>query len=405
MDAAQRMDAHFAAVKALLDKALETCGGGRAAAAHTRLAGVRFEFQGVFVCYATATAPARLKLRDARARQNAAGELRAAITSRDFPGELQSFLRRARDALTDAAKARKGGAGGPRRPLDALVEHLDLLARRICGVSSLNDAQAAREAADAAAKAVDAIECDDCDDCGVRLVAEAGGAEARCPECQRLYDLHGFVYEGAQLFSQEGQRGKSGQFNPNRHFDKWLNRIQALGPEAEIGDPLDPDNLGGEKLIHRLGAECERLNIFRHQLNVAQVRMLLKTVGRTDLNQNSSLILKKLTGLEPPILSEEKRVRGEVMFSQVLQHIAATAASAGNRNYYPFYIYKIYDLILDEDDPDRFILWFIHLQGADTLSNNDRDWKPICAEFGWVWRPTDPAKAVQYRSLYGKSNV
>jgi hypothetical protein len=131
------------------------------------------------------------------------------------------------------------------------------------------------------------------------------------------------------------------------------------------------------------------------------VRKLLQAVARTDLNHNASLVLKKLAGLSPPVLSEEKRVVGGLKFSQVLQALS-TLGMAGNRNYYPYYIYKIYDLVLPPDDPDRFLLWFIHMQGAATLSNNDHEWRKICGVLGWEARPTDLAKVARYRTLYGR---
>lgn len=410
MELSHNMDANFAAVRALLRKVRELPGPAERAATLERM---NLEFQGIFVYYATATAPARLRLLDPRTHDAALGDLKMAITQRDFPGELRALLGRLRHLLAPdravaplskkAAReraARKKAAGGG--ALHPVIEHLDLLYRRVGGVASLNEAQASREAAEAAAKAIEFVDCDTCEDCSATLVLESGGAEGRCPECQRIYELHGVVYEDAQSFSQDSQRNKSGQFNPNRHFVKWLNRILALGPETELGDPADSDNLTGEKLIARLVREAHRLNLYLQHLDVARVRQLLKTVGRTDLNQNASLILKKLTGLEPPALSERKRIRGEMMFSQVLQILSSTCAAAGNRNYYPYYIYKIYDLVLDEDDPDRFMLWFIHLQGADTLSSNDLEWKRVCAHLDWEWRPTDPGRAIRYRTLYGR---
>jgi hypothetical protein len=408
MDLSHDMDTNFAAVRALLLKARGLPGPADRAPI---LEHMLLEFQGIYVYYTTATAPARLRLLDPRSRDAALGDLKMAITGRDFPGELRALLGRLRRMLApDQAVPGKGSDKRiGRKKLSAspnpILEHLDLLYRRVGGVASLNEAQASREAAEAAAKAVEFVDCDTCEDCTATLILESGGAEGRCPECQRVYELHGVVYEDTQVFSQEGQRNKSGQFNPNRHFIKWLNRILALGPETEIGDSADADNLTGEKLISRLTFETHRMNFFLSHLDVARVRQLLKTVGRTDLNQNAALILKKLNGLEPPALSEKKRVRGEMMFSQVIQVLSNSYATAGNRNYYPYYIYKIYDLVLDDDDSDRFMLWFIHLQGADTLSNNDREWKHICATLHWEWRPTDPGRAGRYRTLYGKVRV
>ena len=49
-----------------------------------------------------------------------------------------------------------------------------------------------------------------------------------------------------------------------------------------------------------------------------------------------------------------------------------------NRNYYPFYIFKILDLIIPKTDLEqRKILSFIYLQKADTTNRNIIEWNDI----------------------------
>ena len=51
----------------------------------------------------------------------------------------------------------------------------------------------------------------------------------------------------------------------------------------------------------------------------------------------------------------------------------------GNRCYYPFYIYKIFDEILEGEQ--RRLLSYIHLQSEKTCKRCDIEWKKIKAEF------------------------
>ncbi len=80
-----------------------------------------------------------------------------------------------------------------------------------------------------------------------------------------------------------------------------------------------------------------------------------------------------------------------------------------NRNYYPYYIYKILDAILPaEGDPgetpetrdQRRVLYYIYLQSQETLDNDDLGWKEICEELSEIrWEPTSRLKAKKYSPL------
>ena len=430
MDAVIQIDTHFASVKDLIQKMGATFArmsasgvdAGRSAWCKQATDHYKMELQGQVISFVTATAPARLKYADARTREEGRLALKVVANRKDYLGGLRGLLcklryvldiaagepgegsagsggsrpKKGKSASRSAAKSRKKPANPSEREIAALTNLVEILEKRITGVHSMNDAQAAREAAEAASRAIDHVDCERCEECDEKLVVVSNGAEARCPECKRVYELHGVVYEDAQMYSQEGQRSKSGQFSPNKHHTKWMNHILALEPETEIGNSADPDDLYGEKLLEKLRATADHLNIFIDRLDVSKVRKLLHAIDRANLYQNASLILKKLTGLEPPALPEALRVKGGMMFTEVIQVLESVESISGNRKYYPYYIYKIYDLLLEEDDPTRFMLWFIHLQGPETLSDNDKEWRIICDELGWEWRPTNTAKTINY---------
>lgn len=89
----------------------------------------------------------------------------------------------------------------------------------------------------------------------------------------------------------------------------------------------------------------------------------------------------------------------EKLFSKAIE-IGERVRPSGrtNRSYYPFYIYKILDAILPEDDYDnRRVLFYIYMQGKETLDKNDREWGEICSELPEIaWVPTDRTKAQKY---------
>lgn len=233
------------------------------------------------------------------------------------------------------------------------------------------------------------VERDTCDDCGTELNITSERSERYCPQCARVYPVYGIVFDESQLHQQEGQRGKSGCFNPSQHFDEWIRNILALESE-ELLCPKGCDETPAD-IVDALRAEAARRHKIVQMLGVEDVRALLKAVRRTELNAHTSLILKKLTGVGPPDISKSRRLKVASMFSRALAVRETLTENTGNRRYYPYYTIKIFDLVLPRGDPDRRLFNYIHLQSPDTLHKNDEEWKRICAVLGWEYRPTDPS--------------
>lgn len=246
------------------------------------------------------------------------------------------------------------------------------------------------------------IEYDRCETCGVPMGVDPEKSELRCGGCNVVRQLVGTVFDESQFYSQEGQKSKSGSFNPNRHFYHWWTHLLAREPEEEIGDPEDHDNLYGEKLVEALRGIIRRDNKILRFITVYDVRNMIREISRTDLNKNVPLLMKRLTGVGPPQPGDQLTIRVERIFSVAIE-IGERSRRAGrvNRDYYPFYIGKILDAILPEKDPLRRILYYIYLQGADTLIADDLDWEVICdelpKEYGITYVATDRAKFQQYR--------
>lgn len=246
-----------------------------------------------------------------------------------------------------------------------------------------------------------------CAECGVDMDVDAERSALVCPGCGEVRELVGAVFEASQYYSQEGQKAKSGTFNPNRHFWHWMERILARESQEELGDPADPDNICGEKLLAALCEIARRDRKIPRFLTVDDVRAMLSELGKTNLNKNVPLIMRSLTGCGPPDLSDEVCQHVEKLFCAAIEageKIRARGSGRVNRNYYPYYIYKILDSVLPRDAPPRGgedprrVLYYIYMQGQDTLDKNDQEWLEITrAVPGLVWTPTDRTEALKYR--------
>lgn len=428
--------AHFTALETLLCEAAPVAcaslvGAEPLTGEHLqRLRELQLKAGAAYARYALATAIPMLESRRGeggrRPRTLQEQQVLMAVASTNTPAVVHELLdnfacqlkRLADDAATLAAKEPRaaGQRGRPRRPtvpgtqalqrLQDLVQRLDQQVMSVGNTLRYREATGATQAVaraaalTAAAASVTAVECEFCEECAVALVIDSGRSEAQCPECRQVIEMHGVVYEDAHLRLQEGQRSKSGAFSPNMHGRTWLQRLQGLENKGELGDPRDPDNLQGEKLIEKLRALAARKGMPLRLLDLEGVRGLLRDADCTKYNRNAALILKELSGRGPPILAEAKRVRVEALFTQVIQARAQLSDHRPNRNYYPYYLYKILDLVLADDDPDRLILCYIHLQGENTLQANDHEWRGVCEQLELEWRPTSAAKTHEYRQRF-----
>lgn len=260
-----------------------------------------------------------------------------------------------------------------------------------------------KPAAPPAGAAVARINYEQCADCNTEMVIDADRSELRCLACSAIRELDGTVFDDAQFYSQEGQKAKSGTFNPNRHFQFWWTHILAREPEEELGDPNDPDNLCGEKLLESLRTIVRRDQKILRFLTVTDMRAMLRELNHTNLNKDVPLLLKKLTGVGPPTPPDSLGMKVEKLFSKAIEiGERLRRPDRTNRNYYPFYVLKTLDCILPEKDECRRILYYIYLQSDDTVRKDDDEWEAICREMdpeidGIRYFPTDRTKYIQYR--------
>lgn len=305
--ASRQLHAQFEAARAILDRAL---GAGVAAGEARALAA---DLCALEVRFALATGPLYVRAASGESGRLAAGaDFARVLAAEDFSGAVDRLVGRAEAALRDAGVAlREDAAPEPRRGRGALRAAPRRFARAAApaarvapGVSA--DVQRLLDVypggGPAAGGAALHVDYDRCPACGGDMAVDAGRSELRCcdAECGTIRELVGTVFDDSQFYSQEGQKAKSGTFNPNRHFQFWWSHILAREPEEEIGDRDDPDNLYGERLLAALRAIVVRDRKVLRLLTVNDVRAMLRETGRTDLNKNVPLILKKLTGVGPP---------------------------------------------------------------------------------------------------------
>ena len=186
-------------------------------------------------------------------------------------------------------------------------------------------------------------------------------------------------------------RSRIGNFNPERHFRTWMDRIYAKESEDEIRSNKVGDINAIIKLIR--DSLCSKSKSIEH-ITIDDIRLILKELDLTSLNKNTSLIAKKITGKSPPIITDEQYMQVHGIFNLVMEsRDRVNTISKCNRIYYPYYISKILDLII-KDPNQRRILNYIHLHKETTLTDNDMEWLEICNIVPLLkgkYRPTVPS--------------
>uniref|UniRef100_A0A6G7KTW7 Zinc finger protein B385R n=1 Tax=African swine fever virus TaxID=10497 RepID=A0A6G7KTW7_ASF len=237
------------------------------------------------------------------------------------------------------------------------------------------------------------MECKYCHTDMVFITTQFG---LQCPICGCIQELLGTIFVATHFYNHVGQKAKSGIFIPIRHYRFWIQHILGTNSEQELGTKQDPC---GTKVLQQLQKIIMRDIICIALLSVENIRKMLQEIYRTDLYICVSLILRILTGVRPPQISESILLRGEYIFTEAIT-IREKVCTKGRiiTNYYPYYIYTIFVAILPPNvTTNRRILQYIHLQGNVTLPIIVTVWESICMELPAIqWKPTDRTHCVHF---------
>ena len=217
--------------------------------------------------------------------------------------------------------------------------------------------------------------------CGNKMIVQSNTSELLCVKCGSVVPLLGSVIEDIHFYSQEGNRYRHGSYDPSRHCKFWIERIQAK--ENTIIDPLHIDKI--QKCIIK-----DKIKNLK-SISVKQFRMYLKQINLSRLNDHIPLIKKIITGYIPPQLSHnELQLLFNYFDKATKTYETIKPNNKKNSLYYPFLIYKILEIIINDEEKKKGLLGCIHLQSYETLIDNDRIWHSICKNNScFEYKPTN----------------
>jgi hypothetical protein len=207
-------------------------------------------------------------------------------------------------------------------------------------------------------------------DCGTNMSTNTLTSELKCINCGLIVTLYGIDFGDYQL-NYDNNKNKNGSYDPNRHYKFWMDRIQ--GKEKKNID---------KKIKNKITNSVERNNYKIN--NVHDMRRILRITHLTNYNDHSSLLIKECFNIAPPQLSEKMLINVGIKFNRIMYLLNLITGGSGNRPYYPYFIYKIFEDEIDtfaekkyyiQDDLKKLEILkdnFIHLQSDETVIKHDK---------------------------------
>lgn len=218
-------------------------------------------------------------------------------------------------------------------------------------------------------------------ECGNLMQVMSGSSEMVCDHCGYIYELKGTIFDDSQFYAQDSIRYKHAGYEPSKHCKSWLERIQAR-----------ETNTINEHQISKIEACIKRDGITnKKRISIEQLRRYLKDTGLTELNEHVALIKRLITGIIPPQLTYSETQDITNSFSKAVKaYNIIRPSNKSNMLFYPYLLHKLIEMHVSDYSKRKSLLSFIHLQGTQTLIQNDFIWSEICNVIpGFSYRPTD----------------
>jgi len=200
-----------------------------------------------------------------------------------------------------------------------------------------------------------------CKECG-GVISVIEFSQTKCNKCQEVQHI-----DGLYPIDESNNEQKKSDYNTPKHCEHWLDRI--MGLETVEINPADMEKIKNAII---------KLNITKKEITCEKIREIFKRsdVKCTFLNEHSTLIVKKLGGVHPPSLDFADTNAIKQTFAKMMK--LYEGIKSGNKPYYPYYIYKISEMLFENNSEKLRILNYIHMQSVDTVIKNDKYFQKIC---------------------------
>lgn len=208
--------------------------------------------------------------------------------------------------------------------------------------------------------------------CGGRLELKYDYTHMVCVAC-------GCMYPVLNTTVREDNSGvdltpKRVAHSPTKHYEHWAQRIQGIESKEFSREQISV--IRAVMIRDKIAPRSLTNEIMREILKDKSVKLT------TELNEHTTKLVCLLGGAPPYILTSAESQTAREMFNTIMYYYEKQHPNGGNRPYYPYFIYRIYQHMFRGIPAKLSILRFIHLQGEDTVREHDNDLRRICEEAG-----------------------
>ena len=237
-----------------------------------------------------------------------------------------------------------------------------------------------------------------CDECGCQMTMQIETCVKECSNCG-FTEQCSAIFDESQYYGQQTIIVKQKKHDTTKHCKRHLHKIQAK-EKFILSDDILAIIIKKARQEYKGRPMC---NMTCAQLREWFKNCWYKQKRLTYLNDNIPSIRKIITAmhgntiLPPQLTLEEEELllniysRIMTLFDKIIDEPAIKSnfkKKRTNKFYYPYFIYKILEIILKGDSRLPALLDCIHLQDSDTLVRNDIVWRRICQECKFDYKPT-----------------
>lgn len=163
-------------------------------------------------------------------------------------------------------------------------------------------------------------------------------------------------------------------YKQSNHFRDHLKRIQ-----AKESTDIPPE------VMTAISAELDKLGDDRSNVTPEDIRLLLKSLGKSNLYNHVQRIYSMATGKQPPVMTSAQETELMMLFSMI-QGVWGKIKPPSRNNFlsYQYILHKSCSLLGYQSLAKHFKL----LKSRDKLRQQDVYWRKICQELDFEFQPS-----------------
>lgn len=211
-----------------------------------------------------------------------------------------------------------------------------------------------------------------CNNCKKTMTEDEDSGDLICENCGFMKKVH-----GANSFKYDKTKN---MHNVAKYVDEWIRKIEGK-PSRKIP----------KEIVDLVKKRCIETELFKPSYE--DIRAVLKYLGKTQYNHFCPYIRWQITEVKPEQFTTDEKTEIKSRFITAIDiYMQVKPDTRTNKPHYPYFIFKLVDLLLPNSERKFRIMDAIHIQERKTIVKNDIYWEKVCHEMKdskIYYKPTD----------------